>query len=234
MGLVDAVSASSLPGVSLRAMQQRVEPSSGGHRKAWAIAFGLSMAPFVGLALGRFGYALLLPDMRTDLRWSYGDAGALGSANAIGYLLGALTTTVAVRVAGARRLVLVSVVLSAACFAFSALAGSWISLALLRIAAGITGAWGYIVGAQLASALPAGTRQRDALFGVYFGGMGLGILASGVAIPWAVTSGGWRTGWWALSALGLAAAVALAVALRGLGAVSPPDRPARITDGGRR
>lgn len=195
------------------------------HRRTLTIAFGLSMAPFVGLALGRFGYALLLPDMRADLDWTYGAAGALGSVNAVGYLVGALTTTVAVRVIGTRRLIVLSVVVSALSFALSALAGSWSTLALLRFAAGVTGGWCYIVGAQVAGALPAGIRRRDALFGVYFGGMGLGILASGAALPVVVASGGWRWGWWALTALGAVAAAALTVALRHLGAPSPTQEP---------
>lgn len=37
-----------------------------------------------------FAYALLLPSIRLDLEWSYGQAGAMNTANAVGYLLGAL------------------------------------------------------------------------------------------------------------------------------------------------
>src|SRR5690349_1998446 len=35
------------------------------------IVIGLAMGPAVGLGLGRFAYALLLPAMRLDLGWSY-------------------------------------------------------------------------------------------------------------------------------------------------------------------
>ena len=48
------------------------------------------MGPAVGLGLGRFAYALLLPAMRLDLGWSYAAAGAMNTANAVGYLIGAL------------------------------------------------------------------------------------------------------------------------------------------------
>ena len=55
----------------------------------WVI-FGLSMGPAIALGLGRFTYALLLPSMRADLRWSFADSGAMNTANAAGYLIGAL------------------------------------------------------------------------------------------------------------------------------------------------
>ena len=58
-----------------------------------AIVLGLAMGPAVGLGLGRFAYALLLPAMRLDLGWSYAAAGAMNTANAVGYLIGALAAT---------------------------------------------------------------------------------------------------------------------------------------------
>ena len=54
------------------------------------VVFGLAMGPVVALGLSRFAYALLLPAMRADLGWSFADAGALNTANAAGYLAGAL------------------------------------------------------------------------------------------------------------------------------------------------
>ena len=48
------------------------------------------MGPAVALGFGRFAYALLLPPMRADLGWSFAQAGALNTANAAGYLIGAL------------------------------------------------------------------------------------------------------------------------------------------------
>ena len=45
-----------------------------------------SLAPTVGLGIGRFAYALVLPDMRDSLGWSYSAAGFLNTINAAGYL----------------------------------------------------------------------------------------------------------------------------------------------------
>ena len=50
----------------------------------------LSLAPTVGLGIGRFAYSLVLPDMRDALGWSYSAAGFMNTINAAGYLVGAL------------------------------------------------------------------------------------------------------------------------------------------------
>jgi predicted MFS family arabinose efflux permease len=49
----------------------------------------LSLAPTVGLGIGRFAYSLVLPDMRDALGWSYSAAGFMNTINAVGYLAGA-------------------------------------------------------------------------------------------------------------------------------------------------
>src|SRR5437763_16914464 len=56
---------------------------------AWLILI-LSLAPTIGLGIGRFAYALVLPDMRDALGWSYSAAGFMNTINAVGYLAGAL------------------------------------------------------------------------------------------------------------------------------------------------
>ena len=53
----------------------------------------LSLAPTIGLGIGRFAYALVLPDMRDSLSWSYSAAGFMNTINAVGYLAGALTAS---------------------------------------------------------------------------------------------------------------------------------------------
>jgi hypothetical protein len=50
----------------------------------------LSLAPTVGLGIGRFGDALVLPDTRDSPHWSYSAAGFMNTINAAGYLAGAL------------------------------------------------------------------------------------------------------------------------------------------------
>ena len=57
----------------------------------------LSLAPTIGLGIGRFAYALVLPDMRESLHWSYSAAGFMNTINAAGYLVGALLASRMIR-----------------------------------------------------------------------------------------------------------------------------------------
>src|SRR5687768_6780125 len=61
-------------------------------RETVLLALALAAASAIALGFGRFGYALVLPAMRDDLGWSYGAAGLLNTANALGYLAGAFST----------------------------------------------------------------------------------------------------------------------------------------------
>ena len=61
------------------------------------VAIGLSMGTSLGISLARFSYALFVPTMRDDLGWSYLVLGAMNTAHALGYLLGALTLPLIIR-----------------------------------------------------------------------------------------------------------------------------------------
>ena len=60
-------------------------------RSLWGMAFALSLGAAISLGMARFSYGMLLPPMREDLAWSYTLAGAMNTANALGYLLGAMS-----------------------------------------------------------------------------------------------------------------------------------------------
>jgi MFS family permease len=181
------------------------------------------MGPAVGLGLGRFAYALLLPAMRADLGWSYAVAGAMNTANAAGYLVGALAAApIAARV-GDKRGFLAGVLLTALSLLATGLATDIAALALLRVVAGAAGALSLVTGGALAaSAVNGGGRGRPTLaLGVYFGGAGFGMVVSAFAVPALVAAVGWRSGWFALGALGLLGAAAALPAL----ARAPGGRP---------
>src|SRR4051812_46935826 len=76
------------------------------------LALALSLGAAVSLGVTRFSYGLLLPPMRADLGWSYTLAGAMNTANALGYLLGAMATPRLMRTLGPSRLVLAGAALS--------------------------------------------------------------------------------------------------------------------------
>jgi len=178
------------------------------------VVLGLAMGPAVGLGLGRFAYALLLPAMRTDLGWNYAVAGAMNTANAVGYLVGALVAAPLAARIGDKRAFFAGVLISA----MSLLATGWLSevwpLALLRLLTGASGALSLVTGGSLAAAAGGGGSGRSTLaLGVYFGGAGFGMIVSALAVPALVAAVGWQSGWFVLGALAFAAAAAALPAL---------------------
>ena len=192
-------------------------------------ALGLALGPAVALGLARFAYALLLPSMRADLHWSFATAGAMNTANALGYLAGALLAAVVARRYGTRRVFVASLGVTVLALLATGATGNTIVLVALRAVAGASGAVTFIAGAGLVAAATSAISPRQAatLLGVYFAGGGAGIVVSGLAIPYllAATSltDGWRWGWVLLAGIG---AVALAVATPvALASAEPPAPP---------
>jgi predicted MFS family arabinose efflux permease len=177
------------------------------------VAAALALAAAVSLGLARFSYALLLPAMRSDLGWSYLTAGAMNTVNAAGYLLGALLMPMALRRVAARRLLLAGSAAAALLLAAHGLVRSDAALYALRGLTGMASAATFVSGGLLAARLtgaPAGL-----VLGLYYGGTGLGIVASALLVPPLVglsADHAWR---WAWGALGAAALLATLVTARG-------------------
>lgn len=188
---------------------------SAGEPHALAKAVGLAVIPAVSLGFARFAYALVLPAMRTSLDWTFATAGTLTTANAVGYLAGALAAPAAARRLGERTALLGGTVVTAASLAASALSANMALLLVLRLIAGIAGAAAFIVGGTLAARLGAGTgKSRPALLlGVYFAGGGLGVALSGALVPAVLGDSHWRVAWLLLGALSLAVVPACLPAL---------------------
>jgi predicted MFS family arabinose efflux permease len=179
------------------------------------LAVALSFGAAVSLGVTRFAYALLLPPMRTDLHWSYTLAGAMNTANALGYLLGALLTPRLMHRYGPSRLLLGG---SALASLFMGLSGFFIAAAPLlvqRLLAGVASAFLFIAGGLMAARLGALRPARSGLLlGIYYGGTGLGIALSALLVPAVLEAAarhphGWAWAWWALSLACVAATAVL-------------------------
>jgi fucose permease len=83
-------------------------------RQPLLTALALSFGAAISLGLARFSYALLLPPMRADLDWSYLLAGAMNTANALGYFLGALATPALLQRLGTKATLMTGALLTAA------------------------------------------------------------------------------------------------------------------------
>ncbi|NNM96844.1 MAG: YbfB/YjiJ family MFS transporter [Candidatus Dormibacteraeota bacterium] len=183
----------------------------------------------MALGLGRFAYALLLPSMRLELRWSFAIAGAMNTANAFGYLAGALLAAPAARRLGMRGSFLGGLAVTVASLLATAATGNTAVLVALRALVGVSGAICFVTGAGLvAEAGTTGSARRAAsLLAIYFAGGGAGIAVSGLAIPFLLAStpvaSGWRWAWVLLAGLGLLALALATPAARA--SREPPTAP---------
>src|SRR4030088_910306 len=107
----------------------------------------LSLAPTIGLGIGRFAYSLVLPDMRDSLGWSYSAAGFMNTINAVGYLIGALFASRMIRRFGLARTVRWGTLAAVTSLALSAVSGNFFVLSFARLLAGIGAAGGFVGGA---------------------------------------------------------------------------------------
>ncbi|WP_027800979.1 YbfB/YjiJ family MFS transporter [Paraburkholderia dilworthii] len=192
------------------------------------LAAALSLGSAIALGLARFAYALLLPSMKLDLGWTFAEAGAMNTANALGYLLGALAFPRLARRWQADTLFVAGCAATAFLMAGSGLLADTDSLLALRVVTGASSAAIFVSGGVLAARL-ASARPRDAglVLGLYYGGTGWGIVASSVLVPLTILNRahGWQFAWFALAAACAAFSVAAAGAARrieGLHAVAAP------------
>lgn len=188
-------------------------------RRPFLTALALSLGAAVSLGISRFSYALLLPPMRDDLGWSYLLAGAMNTANALGYLLGALATPAVMRRFGAQRALVGGSVLTGIFMLLSGFVTDADMLLLQRVLAGVASAFIFIAGGVLAARLGSlHPRRAGFLIGLYYGGTGFGITFSALLVPATLGAAaqqgvahGWQWAWLALGASCLLATVAMAL-----------------------
>ena len=223
-----------LPQNARKPMNHRPDLASLTSARAIGLALALSMGAAVSLGITRFAYGLLLPPMRADLQWSYALAGGMNTANAVGYLLGALVTPALMRRFGAARLLIAGAVLASLFMAGSGFVTAAPALLLQRLLAGLASAWVFVAGGLLAARLGTAQPSRSGfLIGLYYGGTGFGILLSALLVPPVLQAAagvahGWAWAWWALALTSGAATLLLAWAAR---AMPEPNTPASAAAG---
>ncbi|MFO1232941.1 MAG: YbfB/YjiJ family MFS transporter [Paenacidovorax caeni] len=202
-------------------------------RSLW-LAVALSMGAAISLGITRFAYALLLPPMREDLGWSYTLAGGMNTANALGYLLGALATPWLLRRVAPGAVLLVGAVMATVFMGLSGFFTQATPLLAQRLLAGGASALVFIAGGLLAARLGAQVPGRSGLLlGLYYGGTGWGISLSAVLVPAvlgvAPAPHGWTWAWWALALACVAATLALLWPARVLSGLAAPVAAASAT-----
>lgn len=195
-------------------------------RSLW-LAVALSMGAAISLGITRFAYALLLPPMREDLGWSYTLAGGMNTANALGYLLGALATPWLLRRAAPGAVLLAGAMMATVFMGLSGFFTQATPLLAQRLLAGGASALVFIAGGLLAARLGAQVPGRSGLLlGLYYGGTGWGISLSALLVPAvlgvAPAPHGWTWAWWALALACVAATLALLWPARVLSGLAAP------------
>ena len=199
------------------------------------VAAALALGSAVSLGLARFSYALLLPPMRADLGWSYFVAGAMNTVNAAGYLAGALAAPSALRRFGARAVFLAGIAVTALALFGHGLVVADATLYALRFVTGVGSAATFVSGGLLAARLiahPTAAPHADSaaatsaglVLGIYYGGTGVGIVASALLVPTLAeraVAHAWQGAWMGLAALAGVAVMIAAAATRRLASAAP-------------
>ena len=200
--------------------------------RQWLILLGLCLGVTVTNGFARFAYGLLLPAMKCELGWSYAQAGWLNTANAPGYIAGAVLTMVLISRISPSRLFAFGLVTTA----LALLATAWDPAlwwrSLWRILAGVFGALSFsTVGALAAQLFPDSPRRNALSIALLFGfGGGLGIVLAGGALPLMLDRfgpGAWPHGWTLVggaSLLFLPLGLWAAMSLRPPRQAAPPPR----------
>jgi len=176
--------------------------------RPWLVLAGLSLGVTVTNGFARFAYGLLLPSMKSEMGWNYAQAGWLNTANALGYIAGALLTMGLIRSVSPARLFAFGLVTTTLALLATGLNTELWWQTLLRGLAGVFGAMSFSTAGSLTAGLFAGDPRRNALaIAILFGtGGGLGIVLAGAVLPLMLDALGpaaWSTGWLVIGAISL-------------------------------
>lgn len=155
------------------------------HKRPWLILAGLALGVTVTNGFARFAYGLILPAMQSDLGWNYAQAGWLNTANALGYIAGAVLTMLIIGRYSATSLFSFGLITTnLALLATGLIADLWWQT-LWRILVGFFGAMSFSTAGVLAAGLFPNDPRRNALaIAILFGtGGGLAIVLSGASLP---------------------------------------------------
>ena len=171
----------------------------------WVIVGVGVLVKMAGLGFGRFAYPMLLPSMRESLRFNYFEMGLLSGGILMGYLLFSLIGGVLATRFGCKKIVFASLLCVAiSMFSISKLS-NFFPLLLFTLAMG-SGSGGTHISM---TTLPMAWFKRERLggaLGIVTGGTGLGIIITGLLLPYLLSAMGgeaWRECWFLLALLTL-------------------------------
>ncbi|MEC0266111.1 YbfB/YjiJ family MFS transporter [Paenibacillus anseongense] len=166
-------------------------------RNTVTVLIGGIAAMMVAMGIGRFAFTPILPMMMENHLFSPAGAGYLASSNYLGYLIGAFLLTL-VQVNNRSRLLLVgligSIVTTWGMGEFHSLE-IWL---LLRFLSGLASAVVFVIASSMVM-----DRLSQLQAGIFYGGVGAGILLTGFSVPMLAKTGDWIEVWKGLGLISL-------------------------------
>lgn len=168
--------------------------NSGQPRAALQVLLGGILGMVVAMGIGRFVYTPILPLMQRDLGITNTMAGWLAGLNYFGYFAGALFCTVKPQLLRLQTLAGGALLLSLATTLGMGLTVAPFWWGVMRLSGGAASAILFIViSAEVGESLLR--RGQGHWFGALYGGIGLGIVISGLIVPQLDRFGGWSVAW---------------------------------------
>lgn len=187
-----------------------------------ALAVAGLLCLVVAMGIGRFAYTPILPDMVSSLGLTAAQAGAIASANYLGYLAGALILSFRGTFLPPQTLLSASLAVSVLTTAIMAVLPPQLPptlwFAAIRFLSGVASAFVLVLASSIViDRLQAMGRSRFAA--LHWGGVGFGMALSAIIVSGVgVSGGGWSMEWLAC------AAVCAVIALTVLRMMPPPPR----------
>lgn len=167
----------------------------------WLVVGAGCLCIFAGLGLGRFALGMLLPAMAASLDLSYSQMGLISTCNFFGYLAAVLVCGRLQTYLGARKLIVLALLLIGVSSGLIGLGQGFVPVALLYTLTGFGSGAANVPMMGLVTAW-FGSRLRGRAAGFIVIGSGFAILLSGQVIPVlnALRVDGWRLSWFVLAA----------------------------------
>jgi MFS family permease len=182
----------------------------------WVIVGVGVLVKMAGLGFTRFAYPMLLPGMRESLRFNYVEMGLLSGSILFGYLLFSLVGGVLATRFGSKSIVIASLFCGTLSMFFIGRLSEFSSLLFFTFAMGGAGGGVHIS----MTTLPMAWFEKDRLggaLGIVTGGAGVGIVITGLLLPYLLSTlggGAWRECWLLLALLTLLVFFIASVLLR--------------------
>ena len=172
----------------------------------WMVLAGLALGVTVTNSFARFAYGLILPAMKSEMAWTYAQAGWLNTANALGYIVGAIITMLFIGRRSPTLLFAFGLITTTIALLATGLNAALWWQTIWRILAGLFGAMSFSTAGVLVAGLFKDSPRHNALaIAILFGtGGGVGIVLAGAALPGMLDHYGnssWPMAWVAVGAV---------------------------------